>query len=385
MKILLPSLFLISVIAISCNNSEEGNIVSGVISGGKGKVIYLSSANKTDSVIIDSENNFSFNINQPEPDFYNLYFDRTNPVLLYIDSADKPVLKSDIENFSNNYTVTGSLTSEQIMILHKKLMDVFGKIQTMYHESVLKADSTVLDSARTAFNNESNLLIAKHRQEVFGFIKSNPSSFACLPAIYQAFDNRNPLFSFEMDHNYYMLIDSVLMSEYPESKHVKEFHSQIVEYKHRYEKIRLLENQYNTGNEAPDFELPGPEGKPVTLSSFRGNYVLLDFWASWCAPCRHENPALVEAYKLYRKKGFQIFQVSLDKDKNSWTTAIKNDKLEGFTHASDLKYWNSEPAKLYGIQSIPSNFLIDPKGIIVARNLRGNDLIQALGKIYKKQ
>ena len=379
------TIFLAGVLILmySCNNSPEGIEISGTINGAKGKVLYLANSDKTDSVVIDAENHFSFIKQNNETDFYNLYFNRVDPILLYLDSAEKIVVSSDTANFSSGYTVTGSPTSTQIMQLQQKLVSVFAKIQSLYNEKVLTADSAHLDSARTVFNNESNVMVQNHRQEVFDFIRKNPSSFACLPAIYQAFDSRNPVFNYETDAPYYHLIDSALMASKPNSKHSKEFHSQIVEYKQQFDRIKQMETKIQNGSEAPDFEVPSPEGKMIKLSSFRGNYVLLDFWASWCSPCRHENPAVLEAYNKFRKKGFTVFQVSLDKEKNDWITAIKNDDLGQWKHASDLQYWNCAPAKLYGVQSIPSNFLIDPKGIVVGRNLRGNDLINTLSQIYK--
>lgn len=370
-------------ITFACTNTPEGINISGTINGGKGKIIYLSNTDKTDSIVIDENNHFAFNKQNQESDFYNLYFNRIDPILLYLDSSENIIVNTDTENFSSNYNVTGSVTSTQIMQLQQKLLSVFGRIQALYNEKVLKADSTILDSVRTVFNNESNQLVQSHRMEVFDFIRKNPSSFACLPAIYQSFDSRNPLFMYEMDASYYNLIDSALMATKPNSKHTKEFHSQIVEYKQQFERIRQMESKVQAGTEAPDFEVPSPNGKMIKLSSFRGNYVLLDFWASWCSPCRQENPAVLEAYNLYKKKGFRVFQVSLDKEKNDWLTAINKDGLGEITHASDLQYWNCVPAKLYGVQSIPANFLIDPKGIVVGRNLRGNDLLNTLSQIYK--
>lgn len=379
------SIFLAGILLFmySCNNSPEGIQISGTINNGKGKVIYLSHSDKTDSAVIDDENRFSFTKQNNEADFYNLYFNRIDPILLYLDSSENVVITSDTANFSSSYTITGSETSLQIMQLQQKLLSVFAKIQTLYNEKVLTADSAHLDSARTAFNNETNVMVQNHRKEVFDFIKKNPSSLACLPAIYQAFDSRNPVFNYEMDAPFFHLIDSALMANKPNSKHTKEFHSQIVEYKQQFDRIKQMESKIQNGTEAPDFEVPSPQGNMIKLSSFRGNYVLLDFWASWCSPCRQENPVVVEAYKRFKKKGFKVFQVSLDKEKNDWLTAIKNDGLGDWTHGSDLQYWNCAPAKLYGIQSIPSNFLIDPKGIIIAHNLRGDDLLNTLSQIYK--
>lgn len=146
---------------------------------------------------------------------------------------------------------------------------------------------------------------------------------------------------------------------------------------------------YNIGDKVPDLAYNNPEGKEIKLSSLKGNVVLIDFWASWCKPCRIENPNLVKAYNTYNKKkfkngkGFEIYGVSLDKNGKAWAQAIAQDGLIWESHVSDLKGWESEPAAMFGVRGIPANVLIDGDGIIIAKNLRGAQLENTLSKLLK--
>ena len=152
-------------------------------------------------------------------------------------------------------------------------------------------------------------------------------------------------------------------------------------FKNRLESLKITA----IGSMAPDFEQADTLGHMVRLSSFRGKYVLLDFWASWCAPCRQENPNVVQAYNRYKNKNFTIIGISLDRpgDVFSWLNAIKSDHLN-WTQLSDLKFWNNAVAQLYMVQSIPKNFLIDPTGKIIAQDLRGDDLEAELKNVLGK-
>lgn len=147
----------------------------------------------------------------------------------------------------------------------------------------------------------------------------------------------------------------------------------------------LIERSIHTsiGQTALPISQPTAEGKMISLENYKGKYVFVDFWASWCGPCRKENPHVIEAYQKYKEKGFDVFSVSLDSNKEPWLEAIKADGLGEWTHAADLKGWSNEAAQKYGISFIPANYLLDPQGVIIAKDLRGDQLLLKLMDIFK--
>ena len=168
-------------------------------------------------------------------------------------------------------------------------------------------------------------------------------------------------------------IDSVaqiIKTEIPDYRIKREFMEEI-------EKLRRLA----VGSPAPEITLPDPEGNIVKLSSLKGSYVLIDFWAAWCGPCRKENPNVVRLYDKYRDKGFEIYGVSLDREKEDWIKAIRDDGLT-WTQVSDLKYFQSEAARDYNVNAIPATFLLDKEGHIIGKNLRGKMLEDKLAELF---
>jgi peroxiredoxin len=173
--------------------------------------------------------------------------------------------------------------------------------------------------------------------------------------------------------NVYVSTAEKLKKEWPDYSHAKDF-------------IAMVDGMKVTaiGQMAPEISLPDPDGKIIPLSSMRGQYVLVDFWAKWCGPCRKENPNIVRAYNKYKDKGFTVFGVSLDRSKEDWLQGIREDGLT-WTHVSDLKFWQSEAAKTYNVTAIPFSILLNPEGVIIAKNLRGAALDEKLEEIFNNQ
>jgi thiol-disulfide isomerase/thioredoxin len=233
-----------------------------------------------------------------------------------------------------------------------------------------------LDSTAQVYLSEINTYTKK-------YIDDNLTSLVSLVALYQQIAPGVYVMNPTKDLKYFVKVDSSMFSLYPDYEPVTSLHENVKEILAKIKGESTVAPASATGAEAPEISLPTPEGDTIKLSSTRGAVVLLDFWASWCVPCRQENPNLVEAYNKYHKKGFQIYQVSLDKTKEAWMKGIQDDHLEKWIHVSDIKYWNSVVVPLYRIESIPFNCLLDKEGRIIASNLRGENLQIKLAELFK--
>jgi peroxiredoxin len=217
----------------------------------------------------------------------------------------------------------------------------------------------------TVLMEEVKSLFNDTEKKIVGFIKSNPASWV------------TPLFLAQMESSLSTEeLDSLLSRLDPKLSVTPS----VIDMKERLVKIKKVA----IGQIAPDFTQNDPSGNPVKLSDVysKNEYTLIDFWAAWCGPCRQENPNVVAAYAAFKAKGFGVFGVSLDQDHDRWVKAIEDDKLT-WTQVSDLKYWQSDAAKMYAVNSIPANFLVDKTGKIVARNLRGEDLLKKLAELLQ--
>ncbi|NSW94895.1 MAG: AhpC/TSA family protein [Bacteroidales bacterium] len=262
-----------------------------------------------------------------------------------------------------NAVITGSKTQDEYQNYinsAREISDRYNDVVTQYQIARQNEDEEKINE----LTRQADEIQKEYVQYQKDFIKNNPSSFVS-PSLL-----RGIAYEMEPDEieSYLNMMDSTV-ARIPAVSELKEM---VVKMK-----------SVAIGQKAPDFTLNDADGNPVSLSSKVGSKLLLvDFWAAWCGPCRQENPNVVKVYKEFNKKGFDIFGVSLDQNREDWLKAIKDDNLT-WTHVSDLQYWNNAAARLYSVNAIPANFLLDEKGVIIAKNLRGEELYNKVKEILK--
>jgi peroxiredoxin len=367
------------------NNVEITGILENTLPG---QYIFLQELKpnellNVDSAIVSDDGRFEFKRKVKFPSFYLLKINQNNFLTMLVEPGEKIKMTSHYDSLNYPVVISGSEGTGIIADYNKTLLRTRNKIRNL--NNLFDSNSGRNDMA--AFIDSLDRLGDGYLNEMNGFAKNfidqNISSLATIPVLYSMLTPDLYVLDPQKDLSYFLKVDSSLYSQYPEYGPVIDLHNQIEEMVAYFSTSGQQAATGGEAMEAPEIALPNPDGDTIRLSSTRGSYVLLDFWAAWCPPCRAENPNLVQAYNQYRNKGFQIYQVSLDKTREAWVKGIEDDGLGRWIHVSDLGYWNSSVVPLYKIESIPANFLLDKDGRIIATNLRGEALQRKLEELFK--
>ena len=383
MRKIVLSVVVISLLA-SCKEKESKTFtVSGVLHNAPSKVVYIEESDITtgkktlkDSSAIAADGKFSISLNAPKDAVYNLLLQNdVSQFVTLINDASKINVDVDFNNKTDFYNVTGSKASKSIQEylakisgMQKDRFNIYFQVDSIKRNNGDSALAQNLNKQEKQISNDEKTFTQQTIQQA-----TNSSLALFILSTYQGMA-RDPNFRVNgfTDTEVVALLTDVL-NKFPERTDIAGIRNSVES---------TIPKTIWVGKPAPEISLPDTEGRTVKLSSFRGKYVLVDFWASWCGPCRRENPNVVQAFNQFKNKNFTILGVSLDRpgQKDAWINAIKEDNLT-WTHISDLKFWQSEVVPVYQVGSIPFNVLVDPDGKVVAENLRGNALEQKLQEL----
>jgi len=379
-------IFICAATFSGCRNKSVE--ISGILENpSPGEYIFLQELKSNelltvDSVIVPEDGRFEFEMKVKHPSFYLLKNNQNNFLTMLIEPGEKIKMTSHFDSLNYPVAVLGSKGTKLMADYNRVLLKTIKKIRSLseIHDRNLGRPDFVylidsLENLGDGYLNEMNEYAKK-------YIDDNISSLVSILVLYSQLAPNVYVMNPEKDISYFKKVDSSMSEKYPEYEPVISLHNQVMDMIAYFENKKAALNSSGEKMEAPEIALPSPGGDTIKLTSTRGSYVLLDFWASWCTPCRVENPNLLRAYNLYHESGFQIYQVSLDKTKEAWIKGIRDDRLEKWIHVSDIKYWNSVVVPLYSIESIPANYLLDKEGLIIARNLRGEELQLKLAELF---
>ena len=347
----------------ACSTNDTHFTINGNLDGLPDGMVKLSNIVDGDLNVVDSVQSsggvFQISGLIHFPELYLLSFQgQRERIQLFIEPGDV-----NISGTVTNPVIKG-LESQILYDEFNVTLEDYTNQRRKIYEDYKTAQEAGDEAAMEAIEEQFNQIEEAEKDYILDFAKTNNTSVV------------SPYIA--LRYNYYFNFDELeevasnLDASIGESKYVLSLNERI-------EKLSSVRE----GETAPVFTQNNTLGNPVSLEDLRGKYLLIDFWASWCGPCRAENPNVVETYHKFKDNGFDVLGVSLDRSKDKWIAAIAEDNLT-WTHVSDLKYWDNEASKLYAVSSIPANFLLDPNGVIIAKDLRGEDLQSKLKEIFSE-
>jgi len=326
--------------------------------------------------VMDYKGEVTFNIVRNDPDYYRIVDGKGNMGVVILSPGKKVTLEGDLKDMVNTFHSPDSKENEQYYSFHRQLSSIRSN-----EELWVKKYKSFMESPATEDSATYYMTLLRDMQDSSDlYVKVTIDSVMPSFAVYSMAN----YLRIEKEFDYMYGLAERIKNEMPNTKYSRMFVGEIVRMK-EYNDSKLkkeAQSSVSIGKAAPDFTLSDVSKHEVSLSSLKGKYVLIDFWASWCGPCRAESPNMLKLYKRFKGSNFEILGVSLDESEKQWKDAIKKDGLD-WIHVSDLMQWSSPVIALYQIDGIPSTVIVDPQGIVVAKNLRGKELEDKLEELLK--
>ena len=379
------ALFLPLIILFACGRNHVR--ISGVIKNTEKEMIYLDKMGAGDIVSVDSSGinkhgEFNLNTKVSELNFYRLRLSDNNFVTLLTGPGEKIRITSNKEYLPENYELTGSENSQKIRLLDNHLLKTQKKLDSLTNLFKELNNKPGFDTISEGLNEAYLKVENEQRNFNIRFVLENLNSLASIKALYQKFDENTYVLYKNRDLQYLKIVSDSLQKAYPESKHTKALVADLEKGLNRYNQLRINQIIENMPKTALDVQLPDINGDTISLLSNRGKYVLLSFWSTASEACLKENLIFKSLYKKYNRKGFEIYQVCIDKNIVKWEKAVKFDELPWIS-VIDTDPEKSGIVRMFNIQSVPFNYMFDKEGNIISKDLHGRTLNIKMNQLFE--